>query len=219
MNFKQLEKMSKRVPPDLAKNYGLPFFPDDTKKELFVSDGYAAVMLPYNAELKRFGKELGCSPEPRADLYKRVTSKTAKTAVVSTFTVTAGELRRWLRRGVEGCPLCHGKKLCVVASPQTVEKRTPKYEDAYSLHYGVVGAAPVDRRRLEDVLIITEPKDTDELMLIGIAEDADYLKSIIWVRGENWRAIVMGLGEVREGESKFQVDGSYLTHKLKMPKL
>jgi hypothetical protein len=192
LNFKQLEKMSRRLPTDSVKTYGFPFFVDDTKKELFVSDGYAAVMLPYNAELKRFGKELGWSPEPRADLYKRVTSKIAKTAVVSTFTVTAGELRRWLRRGDE---------------------------DAYSLHYGVVGAAPVDRRRLEDVLIITEPKDTDELMLIGIAEDADYLKSIIWVRGENWRAIVMGLGEVRDGESKFQVDGSYLTHKLKMPRL
>lgn len=222
-DFKILKKMMTRERKFLEQRGIMgPSYCDSKKTKLLFTDGYAGVVLqgpPRGLkELVALAVEAKFEVEVVEERYTRMLTNfnsRKKRVEVSWYTTTAADLRNWLRLNTEYCPLCGGKTRCAVVSPGHVD--TPEREDALNLHYGLVGSAAVDRRRLEELLAAVNPGEDEEIVVVAFTDHNQYrISPCVQVVGAGWELFVMGIaGELHEGETRFHMHGKYKKVKLK----
>lgn len=220
-DFKILKKMMIRERKVLEQR-GIrgPSYCDSKKTKLLFTDGYGAAVLHGPArrlkELAALSVEAKFEVEVVEERYARMLTNfnpRKKGMEVSWYTTTVADLRNWLHLNTEYCLLCGGDARCAVLSPLR-EGITPEQEDAFNLHYGLVGSAAVDRRRIEELLAAVNPAEDEEIVVVAFTES--HAQKAVQVVGPGWELFVMGIaGPPREGETRFHMHGKYKKVKLK----
>ena len=218
VNFEALKELQLRQEKKL-REIGIngPF---EARGHWIFTDGYGAVVFtkPWE-ELAAWAAAQGWTVPKEDEKYKKMLTgfKPAKTYDVVVFKTTVEDFSTWLHLNTEACPVCRGGPSCPVT-----EKPDPE-EDPYAVHYGWVGPAPVDRRRLVELLDIVQLPPDALITVTGFLKDERLTSSApkwagVRIAGKDCDIFLAGLVGAREGETRFHTDGKFLEIKVQHAK-
>lgn len=208
MDFKLLKQMYKRKSKWLAdRSITHPVFINPTQEEVLYTDGSTAIAVP--ASWAEAAESLGTLTDIQSATLLR--NFNPQDREVSAYRTTVGDLQAWLVSGTSVCPLCHGKKLCTPLPNRGDVNRDPSSEedDALVLHYGWIGAVPVDRRRIQGYLQALGAEEAEEITVSAYSNPQQEHEAGVTVLGKQWVLYHMGRVERWENAPKFQLEGKY----------
>jgi hypothetical protein len=207
-----LLKMCRREQQCLQKhNIRTPFYRDAASKGVVFTDALAAVIIsPVSDELR--AALAAVAPEPNEALAVRMDNQTDprdKKFRVAGYTTTTESLVAWCQKDIATCPRCEGTGECVPMRRDATG--TPEEEDAFCVHYGWVGTARIDRRRLHNILRLLQVKSAVPCRLLGLEDVRSYDRdnNLIHVVLPGVRIVLMGLKDVHDAETTFQQDAVF----------